>query len=239
MTPVFANSFSCHQFTVKHAEGVAKVSTDAMLLGCWAKVSGSRILDLGTGSGIIALLAAQRNPNARVFAIDHLEEAAELASFNLAHSPWSDRMVAIKSSIQAYFPENSYDALLCNPPFFQPGKALLAVDQGRLNERHAVALPMSELISAIHRLLTPVSGRASLILPVQNQHELLETTRDQGLYLSRLTEVITVAGKTPERILVELSPVEVLCEESTFVIKQNGDYTPQYKALFEGFYLHV
>ena len=109
--------FAFKQFTIYHDRCAMKVGTDGVLLGAWGCVEGQRILDIGTGSGLIALMAAQRNPDAEVLGIDIDEGAILQARENVAQSPFCGRVGCILQDILTFQPEECYDSILCNPPY--------------------------------------------------------------------------------------------------------------------------
>lgn len=111
--------FQFKQFIVRQEKCAMKVGTDGVLLGAWADIRDKKhILDIGTGSGLIALMAAQRNPKTKIHAIEIDPEAYSQAKENITSSPWADRIELFLGAIQQFSPENGYDAILCNPPFF-------------------------------------------------------------------------------------------------------------------------
>ena len=121
--------FRFKQFSVRHDRCAMKVGTDGVLLGAWGSVEGKRILDIGTGTGLIALMAAQRNPEADVLGIDIDESAVAQASGNVAKSPFNRRIECILQDVLTFEPEAPFDAILCNPPFFT--EDTLPDDKGR------------------------------------------------------------------------------------------------------------
>lgn len=134
-----------------------------MLLGAWAEVrpGDRRMLDVGTGTGLIALMLAQRSA-ARITAVDVDAECATQAAENFAASPWADRLDAVAVAVQRYDPVERFDLIVSNPPYYVD--SLLSPDEGRNTARHAAGLPFGELAAAVVRLLAP-GGRFALVLP--------------------------------------------------------------------------
>ena len=131
-----------------------KVGTDGVLLGAWAELEeAASILDIGTGTGLIALMAAQRNAQARIDALEIEPAACREAAYNIRISPWAERIRLYPQALQAFFPAIGYDCILCNPPFFVHSTP--APDNGRSLARHTGTLPHTELIVHAERLLTP------------------------------------------------------------------------------------
>lgn len=181
-----------------------KVGTDGVLLGAWAGVENAQtILDIGTGSGLIALMVAQRANHARIDAVELDAESAAQASENAAASPWSDRVRVFPGSIQEYASscEQAYDLIVSNPPFFT--QALKSPVGGRNQVRHAEALPYEDLVSAVAHLLAP-EGRFCLILPAAESKRLRELGLFFNLFVTRSREVCTRPGKPVERVLMQL-----------------------------------
>ena len=179
--------FQFKQFFVRHDRCAMKVGTDGVLLGCWsgydAAAAGSptiphryhyaRCLDIGTGSGLIALMLAQRFPDALIDAIDIDKAAVEQAAENFAASPWSDRLHAYCAKLQEWSIVNSqlYSLIVSNPPYFQ--NSLKNPDKGRQTARHTDTLSFSELIHHSTRLLSE-NGILALILPAEAESEVCE-----------------------------------------------------------------
>lgn len=160
--------FQCQQFRIDQGGAAMKVTTDACALGAWVPLAGAeRILDIGTGCGLLALFAAQRVPEARILGIELDPGAAAQAAANFAASPFADRLQLIEGDVRHY-QDAPHDAILCNPPFFSgstPNRcARLA------SARHDLNLSLAALLGAIARLLSE-RGTAWLLLPVDTaQH---------------------------------------------------------------------
>ncbi len=180
-----------------------KVGTDGVLLGAWAGVrpTDRRMLDIGTGTGLIALMLAQRSAastaGVRITGID--VEPVEQAAENGAGSPWADRLEFRQVPVQRFDPAEPFDLIVSNPPYFVD--SLTCPDAGRTTARHAVSLPYGELCDAVVRLLAP-EGRFAVILPVAEAEHFLEVCRGR-LCLSRRTDVRTTPRRAPKRVLME------------------------------------
>lgn len=155
--------FRFKQFAVRQDRCPMKVGTDGVLLGAWAEVrpGDRRMLDVGTGTGLIALMLAQRSA-AWITAVDIDVECATQAAENFAASPWADRLDAVSVAVQRYDPVEKFDLIVSNPPYYVD--SLLSPDEGRNTARHAAGLPFGELAAAVVRLLSP-GGRFALVLP--------------------------------------------------------------------------
>lgn len=185
-----------------------KVGTDGVLLGCWAEspsISAPRVLDIGTGTGLIALMMAQRLPGAEVVTIDCDEAAARQAAANVAGSPFCDRVSVEHASLQeftSHYAGEAFDVIVSNPPYFT--SSLKCPDPQRTLARHADTLPLSDLMHHAARLLSPV-GKLSLVLPSESAGEAETEALMTGLRLARLWQVSTKEGKPPRRVLIELA----------------------------------
>lgn len=214
-----------------------KVGTDGVLLGAWAGVRASdrRVLDVGTGTGLIALMLAQRAPEARIVGVD-VDDVAQ-ARENADASPWGSRLMFVQAPVQEFESAERFDLIVSNPPFFVD--SLTCPDPGRTTARHAVRLPFEELRDAVVRLLGP-GGRFAVVLPTDMAAR-FEAVCAGYLALSRRAEVRTTPVRAPKRVLLEFVTTQgvIAPEISELVIGtgQHEEYTPQYKALTRDFYL--
>ena len=211
-----------------------KVGTDGVLLGAWAEGGGQRVLDVGTGTGLIALMMAQRFPEARVVGIDIDDEACRQAQENVAASPFADRVEIVK---RAFSHEGGvFDMIVSNPPFFE--NSLRNPDSRRALARHADTLDAKALFRGVSRLLTD-DGVFCVVVPADRVPRFLAEAAIFGFYLSRKTMVQTVATKPPKRSLlafVRHRPPSLLCE--TVQLQQpDGSRSEWYQRLTKDFYL--
>ena len=197
------DSFTFKQFVVHQDRCAMKVGTDGTLLGAWAEAGrdGCRILDIGTGTGLIALMMAQRYPGAKVTAIDIDEAAVSQASDNVARSPFADRIKVMRADVNAFEPAAVYDAIVCNPPYFS--NALVCPDNQRTQARHTLSLSYRQLMAAADRLLDE-EGLFSLIIPNDFFQQLESEAHLAGFFATRIYGVRTVEGKPIKRYLIEL-----------------------------------
>lgn len=237
-------SFLFRRFEVYHDRCAMKVGTDGVLLGAWAGQTVLQqaavphsILDIGTGSGLVALMLAQQFPACAIRAIDIEPSAVEQAAFNFSHSPWTERIKSEQATLQTYNSTESFDLVVSNPPYFE--NSLKNPDKGRELARHTDSLPYADLVTHTARLLSP-EGMAVYILPAEAETSILSLTAAAGLSPVRLTRVHSKEGKPAKRILVAFrflpTPMPVLPE--VFYIE--GDGTPRshaYADLTREFYL--
>lgn len=178
-----------------------KVGTDGLLLGAWAQ-GGSRVLDIGTGTGLIALMMAQRFPDAHVDAIDIDADAAAQAEDNARRSPFADRVAVRCVSLQEFEIEREYDSIVCNPPFFT--QSLQSPDSKRTLARHSVALPFDDLFRHARRLLSE-DGVLSIVVPSDALSQIETAAAMNGMFLVRRCLVRTTRKKPVRRLLLSFS----------------------------------
>lgn len=231
--------FQFKQFRIVQERSAMKVGMDGVLVGAWANASeANRILDIGSGTGLIALMLAQKNSLARIDAIEIDRDACEEAIFNVQQSNWSNRINVFRQSFQEFAAktDNKYDLIVSNPPFFSNG--VKAPEENRAQARHADALPLDVLISGAANLLQE-NGRIALILPAEQLQEVEDLAKNNGLYLSRLCQIKPNPVKSDFRILVEMTNKPTTLQEENLMIEfeKHHDYTPEYRALTRDFYL--
>ena len=175
--------FTFKQFHIDHSRCAMKVGTDGTLLGAWVRLPATTrsILDVGTGSGLIAIMAAQRSAEAHITAIDIDADCVAQARLNAEASPWNSRISVQHTSLQEFATEERFDVIVSNPPYFID--SLTSPDAGRTTARHTATLPFEELVSGVKRLLAP-DGHFSLILPTVEAERFISAARGV-LFLSR------------------------------------------------------
>jgi tRNA1Val (adenine37-N6)-methyltransferase len=232
-------SFQFKQFRINQERSAMKVGMDGVLLGAWTDPSGAeRILDIGTGTGLIALMLAQKAPNAQIDAIEIDPEAFNEAVLNIQQSPWKDRVHLELSRFQEFAKRTNlkYDMIVSNPPFFTNG--VKAPAENRAQARHSDSLPLDVLISGAAGLLRE-NGRIGLILPIESLPDITSLADLNNLFISRLCRVKPNPQKPDFRILIELTNLDCTIQESELMIEfeKHHDYTPEYKELTKDFYL--
>jgi tRNA1Val (adenine37-N6)-methyltransferase len=233
------NHFQFKQFRIVQERSAMKVGIDGVLLGAWADPSGAeRILDIGTGTGLIALMMAQKNGTAQIDAIEVDLEAFQEACLNIQQSDWSRRVKAWHCSFQEFAERKGYkyDLIVSNPPFFTNGAK--APVENRAQARHSDSLPLDVLISGAAGLLRE-NGRIALVLPVESLPEATQLADLNKLVVSRLCRVKPNPVKPDFRILIELKNTNCAIRESKLMIEfeKHHDYTLEYKELTKEFYL--
>ena len=232
--------FQFKQFTIHHDRCAMKVGTDGVLLGAWAPLIQPRhILDIGTGSGLIALMLAQRYPQAQVTGIDIDTASIEQAAANVAASPFAERVAVKCQALQALQDATaSFDAIACNPPFFE--ETLLPPDAGRAAARHTTSLPFQELVTISAQLLCD-GGRFCVVLPTTAFDAFRLLCFREGLFLVARCDVQTSPRKAPKRTLAcftkgsKTSPAQTTTTQ--LILMENGHRSSDYTALTRDFYL--
>ena len=230
--------FQFKQFTVWHDRCAMKVGTDAVLLGSWMRLDGARrMLDIGCGCGLIALMAAQRNLEGEIVAVEIDEEAASQAEENIKKSPWADRIHVMKTDICTFQSEEKFDAIFSNPPYFS--NALKCPDKQRTTARHTDSLSFDKLMQCAASLLKK-EGEFSLVIPTEVSSALKAAAISHKLYLSRETDVFTKPGAKAKRSLLAFSPTmpkECVQPHDLIMHPHPGEDGEEYKNMVKDFYL--
>lgn len=230
--------FRFKRFTIHQEHCAMKVSTDGVLFGAWVRYAGARhILDIGTGTGLLALIAAQREPAARIDAVEIDADAARQAAENVAQSPWADRIRVHPLDVRRMHAAERFDLILCNPPYYA---GYSASPDPRLGlAKHGGELRFEELITAVDNLLLP-HGRFAVIVPLSREDQLLRMAATVDLRPVRRCTVRYVAHRPPKRVLLELDRDSTGCEQDELTVEATGpfDYTPRYRSLVQDLMLH-
>ncbi len=234
------NWFRFKQFTIQQEHAAMKVGTDGVLLGAWASVpeAGSRVLDIGTGTGLIALMIAQRSRDLMVDALEIDPSSARQARENFRNSPWEKRLNCIQEAFQDYAPQCKirYDQIICNPPFFSG--SMKTPSRSKNLARHDDSLSLEYLFTgALSVMKEP--ALISLILPADKQAQVFELINKHEMFCRRLTRVKPTPEKPCIRILLELSPTPGGRQEDELIIETEGRhvYSTRFKELVDEFYL--
>jgi tRNA1Val (adenine37-N6)-methyltransferase len=231
--------FRFKQFTIQQDRTAMKVCTDACVLGAWAAIAdvpNAHILDIGTGTGLLALMAAQRNPTASIDAVEIDTQAAGQASENVTASPFADRVQIIHSRIQVFEPAHRYDHTLTNPPFYT--NHLRSPDAAVNRALHTDELPFAELLEAVTRLLKP-DGNWWVLLPPYEAAKLAELAARHMLLPTRRLALQHTAQKPVFRVLTGFGFGQEVCLNDTLVIYEpdGRTYTTAFRSLLRDFYL--
>jgi len=227
--------FRFKRFTVYHDLCAMKVGVDGVLLGAWADCRNIKYaLDVGTGSGLIALMLAQRS-EAFIHAVDIDENACKQAAINFNNSPFHDRLSIERSDFQEFSSSVRYDLIVSNPPYF--ADSLKSPDKNRNFARHNEHLPLEVLIEKSASLLSP-QGKTAFIIPFDRWENAHSLAIENHLFLCRKTLVSSLQNHPPKRVLLEYSFIKQDTTENSFYIgKTKQDYSEAYRALTVDFYL--
>lgn len=231
--------FKFKQFTITQEKSAMKVGTDGILLGAWANPDNCRqILDVGTGTGLVALMLAQRS-DAQITAVEIEEFAALEAKQNVFNSPWKNQLVVHNNSFQD-FAENcstKFDLIVSNPPFFN--ESIKAATEIRTIARHTDSLSFTELLAGVAKLLN-AEGKFSLILPFVSAMCFEELALNEGLFLIRKTEIKPSIQKLSNRVLMEFGKTKAKPKTDCLAIyaESGTEYTESFKNLTKEFYLN-
>jgi len=232
--------FSFKQFTVYHHLCAMKVGIDGVLLGAWANIDGANYtLDIGTGSGLIALMIAQRS-HSKIVAIDIDADAILQTNHNVNNSPWANRIEPKETSLQQYVKQavEKYDLIVSNPPYFI--NSTNAPTLSRTTARHTNFLSHEELIINAKLLLKP-TGRICLILPVDEGLKCVDFAESIGLFCNNKVTVYPKPGALSKRLLLEFSfqSSPTIVSELTIESTERHQYSNEFSALAKDFYLKL
>ena len=233
--------FRFKQFEIHQDRCAMKVGTDGVLLGAWPAIDGiSRVLDIGTGSGVIALMLAQRASKALIHGVEIDGDAKEQADENARRSPWTERIQIHGGAIQDFTIGEGevFDLIVSNPPFFSGGT--LSENHSRNAVRHTVKLPSGELLRSVRRLLS-TQGKFCVILPYIEGLRFVELASSYNLYCTRMTEVLPKPGKPIARLLLQFEndAMPLMKDRLTIQGHDPDSWTDEYRMLTGAFYLHM
>ena len=230
--------FDFKKFTIYHDKCAMKVGTDGVLLGAWTEPlpGTSRILDIGTGSGLIAIMLAQKS-DAEIIGIDLDGPAISQAEGNGRNTPWAHRLHFIQADASAFDPQSTFQLIVCNPPFFT--ESLQCPDSRRNDARHSAALPFDVLVSRAANWLE-ADGLLNVVLPAGQADGFVQKAWEHGLQLSDRCWVRTKPDTPPKRVLLSFRKGHAEYPSSKWLAirKEDGCYTDEYKALTKDYYLN-
>lgn len=238
------STFRFKQFKIEQDKCAMKIGTDGVLLGAWANIAqASSILDIGTGTGVLALMAAQRNLDANIHALEIDFAAFSQASDNANNSLWENRLTILHQSIQTYTRSpliEKFDSIISNPPYFKIEASTTIKDTARRQARSTDSLTFSTLLENVKILLQPF-GNFSVILPTQEGNEFIKLALEKKFYIKQYIEVIPRVGKLSNRLLIELVLYDTVTIKNSITIrtleKGNHNYTSEFRELHKDFLL--
>ncbi len=231
------SEFRFKQFTIIQDKTAMKLSTDSVLIGAWANADNPQnILEIGTGTGVVAIMLAQRFKFAKITTVEIDKTAFNEAAENIKNSPWANRITAINADFTNFAQNNTdnYDLIVSNPPFFD--NQLLPPNKNKQIAKHTTSLNFENLITNSAKLLSE-SGKFCVILPYSTHSKFVHLCSKIGLYLSKKNIIYPTEKKSPNRVLLQFTKRILPTKEETLLIRQNGKYSAQYLQLTREFYL--
>lgn len=236
------SKFQFKKFAVEQDRCAMKIGTDGVLLGAWTPIDNNpfSILDIGTGTGIIALMLAQRSGATQIDALEIDEDAYEQATDNFENSPWNDRLFCFHAALDEFIeePEDEYDLIISNPPFYT--EDYKSKNEQRDLARFSDAMPFEELIEAADLLLSE-NGIFAVIIPFKEEERFIDLCAEVELFPVKATRV-KGSPKTPVvRSLLAFKRYELsVLEADELIIEINRhEYTDEYIELTKDFYLKM
>lgn len=233
------STFQFKEFTIIQEKSAMKVGTDSILLGSWVQLTDEQsILDMGAGTGVLALLLAQRSEAALIDAVEIEENAHEETVINFENSPWADRLFCYHSSIQDFAKEidETYDLIIANPPFFEPNKREPISAKSTARQTHA--LDFYALLEAT-KLLLNKNGSCAFIVPFEKETSFIELAQNTGLFVQRITRVKDTQKAVFKRSMMQFRFEKTKVYTSELVLKNTDKtYSAEFKEFTKGFYLN-
>lgn len=213
-----------------------KVGTDGVLIGAWSALGEGALLDIGCGSGLLSVMAAQRESSLVIDAIDIEENAVKQAEINVVNCPWGDRINLFLTSLQDFQPPHKYDFIVSNPPYFI--NSLIEVKGARAIARHSDTLPYNELAMGVNRLLSD-DGIFSVIFPYIEANIFIVEASKYALYCIKRMDIKGVSTGATKRVMLQFSRVKKDIVNEELIIEDGGRhvYSQKYRDLTKEFYL--
>ena len=231
--------FQFKQFKIEQDKCAMKVSTDACIQGAWTPIKDDvqNVLDIGTGTGLLSLMLAQRNKQIHIDAIELDEQAAMQAKENAESCPWAERINVFHADVKAYQTKQRYDLIICNPPFFQ--NSLLGDSDQRNRARHTISFNYSDLLDCCEKNLS-ADGCASVLLPDSEYAYWQKLIEGKGWHSIETLLIKPRADVAINRVVSVISRVQQMTKEHTLIIyEQPGVYTEAFEKLLGPFYLKL
>lgn len=225
--------FKFQQFTINQSKEIFRVGTDGVLLGALTQVSSAEnILEVGTGTGLISLMLAQRNPKVEITAIDINENAVQIAEENFSNSPFSERLSVFQGDFKNFNSAEKFDLIVSNPPYFEENTS-----SKDITARQKVELGFLDLISKSSELITE-NGIFGVIIPFESGEEFERISKQNGFYLIRKIKISGIINSKPKRLVLEFSKTEKTLTEEDFTIEKSPrQYSEQYLELTKDFHI--
>lgn len=225
--------FRFQKFSLEQSSQVFRIGTDGVLLGAMCNVeNANQILEIGTGTGIISLMLAQRNPDAEIFAIDIDENASKLAELNFKNSPFNLRLQSLHKNLKELECKKKFDLIVSNPPYFSENNSVKDV-----SARQQIELNYNDLVLKSSKLLKE-NGKLSVIIPFEDGENFKKLALENKLQLVRKIKIFGIQNSKPKRLILEFSSEIQTIEESEFTIEKSPRvYSDEYLKLTKDFHL--
>lgn len=225
--------FVFKQFSINQSKDVFRVGTDGVLLGVLSSISNAKnVLEVGTGTGLISLMLAQRNPNAKILALDINPIAVELSSKNFSESIFNERLKAIHQDFSKFSSQDKFDLIISNPPYFETSDS----EKDKL-ARQTIALNFSQLIEKSAEIIDE-RGIFSVIIPFDSGEKFIQLAEKSQFHLIRKVIVFGIKDSTPKRLILEFSKEKSDYKEEDFVIEKSPrQYSDLYLELTKEFHV--
>lgn len=237
-------NFSFKQFNVEQDRCAMKVGTDGVLLGSWVSLENRpfSILDIGTGTGLIALMLAQRSDAQQIDAVEIDGDAYEQCVENFENSPWADRLFCFHASLDEFAEEpedEKYDLIVSNPPFFVPNEREADLPENRKKARFHDSLPFTDLVHYASQLLSE-NGELAVVIPFAEEEKFIALAKAKSLFVHRITRVRGTEKAPLKRSLLQFSFTESHIQEQELVLEiSRHHYTDEFGELVKDFYLKL
>ncbi|NJX14877.1 tRNA1(Val) (adenine(37)-N6)-methyltransferase [Tamlana crocina] len=241
------STFNFKQFSVDQDRCAMKIGTDGVLLGAWTSIKHNpfSILDIGTGTGVLSLMLAQRSHAEVIDALEIDADAYEQCVDNFEQSPWGDRLFCYHASLEEFTEEidDQYDLIVCNPPFYS--EDYKAENQQRSTARFQDAMPFDHLLESVSKLLSE-SGVFSVVIPKKEEVDFIELASNFNLFPNQILHVKGTPTTDIKRSLIEFSFKQTEEEvnsnpeiEQLIIETSRHQYTEDYIKLTQDFYLKM
>lgn len=229
------STFQFKYFRVSQTNTTMKVGTDSMLLGALVKADDPHaVLDIGTGTGVIALMLAQRFVNAEIIGLEIDQKACEEADFNFQESSWNNRLSSVNEDVLQVNFDQSFDLIVSNPPYYE--NSLLSENERTSRAKHAAFLPVSALLKKVSTLLTE-NGKFWVIVPSENSESWIESASENQLFLNQSVSIFGKEGQGRKRAVLVFSREQRVSEKSSLTVRnEKGAYTKEYIELTKEFH---
>ena len=211
------------------------MNTDSCLLGVLSvpKKTPQNILDIGTGTGLLAMMLAQRFPSAQIEALELQENIYLQALSNIQNSIYSNRIAIKHIDFFNYVPESNFDLIVCNPPFFPEHKTSNSDEKYFAMHNHTLSL--APLFSQVVKILS-MDGIFGIILPWEQEEYIVKLAAEKGLFIQTVTRIYSSPGKA-SRVMIEFSHHQFEASFNELILKENGQNTEEFTRLMQDFYL--